>query len=278
MATGNFTTYDLLVDIVPGALIVGLAVLLFRPGLLSGGSSGGVLLTGVLFIATSYAFGRIVLHSLSGRIPVCCLNRQVVSQRPASGAADSAQNSDNLPGRANTLPALLCSIVVLILNYLNSSDTSDSDKPSPSPDFSNDPIEIILKYNCYYVKETSDTVQKAVKNRLREEISSCDGRVLQRYGEGILYQKSSIYGKYNAISMFCRQMVLAFPIGGLLILLYIPQVSVDDWLLVCFLFLAVGLSFALGGYTYLHQRKWIEARTRGFFNDLHIALELSATD
>lgn len=94
MVTGNFTPYDLLVDIVPGVVMLGFAGLVLPLDLTTvSGNTGTALLSGLFLAATAYALGRVVIHRLSGWLLKDCLREKAV-QNAGSQLSDPPKGWD----------------------------------------------------------------------------------------------------------------------------------------------------------------------------------------
>lgn len=266
MAIQKFALYDLIVDIIPGAILLVVLYSVAPTGLYEqfpGISSS--LVPGTVVILFSYPVGRIAVHGISSKI-----EDQLLSLYPSS-----LSNFINrkLSGKLIGAP---------------SADVSRNKKPPSKEQSENSNILLEDWFN------NSETIPSDVSSSVVEDVhnglkniggSETNPVALRRYGENILFSRETLYGKYEILSTFYRHMTFVSLSASLIYLFYLVlhrsgyssqlvsggSAPISDWSLAPSVVLLVG---ALGTF-YLclwRWKDWNKSRNRAFINDLHTYL------
>lgn len=269
MAIQKFALYDLIVDIIPGAILLVVLYSVAPISLYEGffGISES-LVPGIAVILLSYPVGRIVVHGSSSVLEdrlLSLYHYSVTKLRYYLGSPSRVSRNDNTEVQSN--------------------EESDNETSSIK---GHDKKEDDLLESWYGETGTipsgvSSFVIKEVKNGL-EDIAGAetDTESLRRYGENILFPRDTLYGKYEILSTFFRHMtfisLLSIVIYVLYALLHLTGLSaqsavngsapIHSWppILLISLPIAALAIFVLCIWRWVD---WIKSKNRAFVNDLH---------
>ncbi|WP_135827151.1 hypothetical protein [Halorussus ruber] len=245
MATRNFTLYDLLADIIPGAIALVLSFIFYDVPQIDS-LSNSTLIAGTAFFVLAYFVGRLI-HSVGSIISPCLkwINSRITGVIERDGSLPSFSKNKENPDYC---------IKELIEE---SSHRSNIDKNKIPNKVSTKVLEDLDRY---------------FRRRLRAEYENEEAK---KYGETLLYREATLYSKYEAIVNFFRS-ILLLPIV-LLVEFAILQCSgtslntnlnaFSKWETLAFWL--VIFAFLLSLYA---GRKFWKARNIAFINDLHIVL------
>lgn len=258
MPVSNLNLYDILVDLIPGAVGVGLVISLF-------GWMNLTATSGLILLVVGYVVGRII-HALGSIQPVIWLMK---------GLEDAVVGSYTRKRKHG-------------LSFRNRLRTVfDDDFEAELADDNGGRIEREI------VKDVVNALEKQLgdvdfpRNEIKShtEVKSSDTRKstdpvlsFRYFGENFLYGRNTLYRKYEMLATFYRSLWLVSVSVSCLyiasILLTIPdwnspaesielQLSLITILLLC------------ASYISLRQRiKYKFKKTRAFFNDLYLELDL----
>lgn len=269
MAIQKFALYDLIVDIIPGAILL---VVLYSVAPISLYERffgiNEPLVPGIAVILLSYPVGRIVVHGSSS-----VFEDRLLSLYPflVTKLGSLSSNSSRIPPNGNA--------------GVQSNDESDNET---FLNIRQDKKEADLLESWYGETETipsgvSSSVLKEVQNGL-EDIAGAetDTESLRRYGENILFPRDTLYGKYEILATFFRHMtfisLLSIVIYALYALLHLTGLSarsavdgsapIHGWPPVLLTLLPIA-AFAIFGLCLWRWVDWTKSKNRAFVNDLH---------
>lgn len=183
MVTRNFTLYDLLADIVPGALFILFSFILYGYPASNTLSKTGLVAGGAFFVL-SYFLGRLI-HTI-GSIVNPCLKR--INKKLTNWEKNS-----------------------------NDSNCADKDECSINNKHFNLELEELLEMcgyrgsinKCHVPCGISTKTMEDVHVLLSQEIGmNYNKKEAKRYGETIIYQNTTLYSKYEALVTFFRSIFL----------------------------------------------------------------------
>lgn len=245
MATRNFTLYDLLADIIPGAVAIVFSFVFY--GIPQMGSlSNSALIAGTAFFVLSYFIGRL-LHSVGSIISPLLkrVNTKITEYNEHDDCIVSYFEGDMDPDY--TIKGLLG----------KSKNLANTDEDKIPEEIS---VKVLRDLDRYFRRRfKADYGEKQAK----------------KYGETLLYRDTTLYSKYEALVTFFRSILLIPVILSVeaLVLCYYGynlNTTIHDftnwefsafWLVI----LTLPLSMYAG-------RKFWKARNVAFINDLHIVI------
>jgi hypothetical protein len=261
MQTSSFKLYDLIVDIAPGMLLIGLVIPLFPVG--SGIDEivqSNSLSFGAWVLFVSYVVGRLV-HGFSATVFDWLHSRTHSSQdRTTDEPDDRAWFSDELANR--------------------DSDTSEASR------FRESIREWIVSDGNSGSGADTTEIEVSPNDRSYER--------LYTFGESVLYSRESLYRKYEMLATFYRSLVVVFSLGSVLYVFHAGLTTLCLYSSTC-----IGYSTVWGGFVtqsypfwfywlpvvvfpssaWLSRRrrnKFIDKKRESFLNDF--ALYLSESD
>jgi hypothetical protein len=276
MAIQKFALYDLIVDIIPGAILLVVLYSVAPIGLYQHffGISPS-LVPGIAVILFSYPVGRIVVHGISSKVenhllslytqPIYNLKKWLKTNPGAKPEKRSEESTEEQPEDDPE-------------NEVNSIRKQDVDQDNSIESWFDD------------AESTPSDVSSSVVHDVHSGLVSiigpdADAEALRRYGENVLFSRKTLYGKYEILSTFYRHMTFISILAFLIYLAYLPihearlppqftvqgSAPISDWPL--FLLFALPLLTLSAVYLCLWRWKdWTESRNRAFVNDLHTYL------
>lgn len=242
MVTRKFTLYDLLADIVPGAVAIVFSFVFYGVPQVST-LSKSTLIAGTAFFVLAYFIGRLI-HSVGSIISPYLRKINVITiniERDDSFPFISLLGEDTPEFRIRKL-----------IKESSSRSNIDDDK---------------------LPEDISAKVLEDLDRSFRRELgTSYKAEQAKRFGEALLYPKTALYSKYESIVTFFRSIFLMpfiLLVGYVILNLYgyISHTKLTQWEYLAFwlLVFTIPLSIYAG-------RKFWKARNVAFVNDLYITL------
>lgn len=269
MAVNNLDLYDVLVDLVPGTFFLFLLILLFQINNITTGQGFGLLLIGYVVGRIIHAVGSLPkLAWLRIRIEQRCLSEYVRDRKHGLSLRNrlrSQYNDDReLEYEESELESdIVDSTISRLTNRLIDGQENQNDNQSY---FENDEIE------------THDEI------KTQSDLENSDDILTMRYyGENYLFDKDTLYSRYEIMATFYRSLWIASFFGviaytaafvNFLLLNYsdIRVLNINHPMLSepVILLLVIGFLIILA-YISIRQRiKFRFKKTRAFINDLHV--------
>jgi len=273
MAIQKFALYDLIVDIIPGAILLVVLYSVAPTGLYQHffGISPS-LVPGIAVILFSYPVGRIVVHGISSKV-----------EKPLLSLYTKPVN--NLRKWLNTYSGTTLEVLSDELTQDQSEDASENgDASNKNQDKDHDNL---IENWLDDAETTPSDVSSSVVHDVRTGLVGITGaeanpEALRRYGENVLFPRDTLYGKYEILSTFYRHMTFMSIVAFGIYLAYLPlhgarlpsqlavrgSAPISDWppaLLIALPFIALGAS----SLCLWRWKDWTESRNRAFVNDLH---------
>lgn len=276
MAVQKFELYDLIVDIIPGAILLIVLYSVLPTGLYA--HFFGIqpsLVPGIAIILFSYPVGRILVHGMSSMLENDLLRSyEWMMDRLGAWRPPQTETQDEEPEKE--------------------AETDQSQEGSDSDDVPGMESESEHDHPVDRWFTNAETIPPHVASPVVEEVhqelvhltgTDDDPEALRRYGENLLYDRQTLYGKYEILSTFYRHMTFISLLSFLTYLVYLavrnvslpPSLSVkgsapiSGWPIAWIIGL---LAISLGAFFLCFWRwdNWANSRNRAFVNDLHAYL------
>jgi hypothetical protein len=270
MAIQKFALYDLIVDIIPGAISLVVLYSVLPTGVYQDffGINASIV-PSVAIVLLSYPVGRVFVHGLSSKMENILRSCHYFLYKAYA----------NMSAWLSSPP--LNEILKPVFTDVKQTDSDERSKY----DY-NTHVEQWLRAEENTPPAVAPSVVRDVRVGIVQLIGSdADVKALCRYGENILYSRDTLYGKYEILSTFYRHISFTSILAFAMYLVYLiihemsipPQLDIagsapiSEWPLI---WIATLPFLALGAFILSLWRwnDWTLSRNRAFINDLHIYL------
>ena len=215
MPLQQFSTYDIIVDIIPGCVFLLLSYAIL-PTQWSSYGSGNTLLAGIILLIGGYFVGR-VIHGISAYAMEPTLN---IDQEILVHILKSVFVISVLP------ISLLTRLVFPVIHIFSREKKSEEEQTPPSFDhqidvwFSGDQDNVPKGVDWVVINSVHIKLKNEMRNSIDEnyiaQSSSLNPVAIRRYGENLLYGKETLYNKYQTLVTFFRSIMVISLIFGVL--------------------------------------------------------------